>query len=126
MTVQRGEIYWIDFDPVRGNEIGGTRPALVVQQNVGNRFSPTTVVAAITRSVPDKPYPFVVVIDPAESGLRERSAVNCSQLFTVQQVGTSARILPPRGSSEVQPIGRMGSRKMAEVDEALRYNLGLR
>jgi mRNA interferase MazF len=126
MTVQRGEIYWIDFDPVRGNEIGGTRPALVVQQDVGNRFSPTTVVAAITRSVPEKPYPFVVVIEPGESGLRECSAVNCSQLFTIQQLGPGARLLPPKGSDEVRPIGRLGSRKMAQVDDALRYNLGLR
>ncbi len=126
MTVQRGEIYWIDFDPVRGNEIGGIRPALVIQQDVGNRFSPTTVVAAITRSVPDKPYPFVVVIEPSESGLRECSAVNCSQLFTIQQVGPGARLLPPKGSKDVCSIGRLNLRKMTQVDEALRYNLGLR
>jgi mRNA interferase MazF len=55
MTVKRGEIYWVEFDPVRGSEQGGLRPALVVQNDIGNRYSPTTVVAAITRTLPSKP-----------------------------------------------------------------------
>ena len=78
MTVRRGEIYWVQFDPVKGSEQGGLRPALVVQNDTGNRFSPTTVVAAITRTLPLKPYPFVVILEPEESGLPERSAVNCA------------------------------------------------
>ena len=61
MSVKRGEIYWVEFDPVKGNEQGGLRPALVIQNNVGNRYSPTTVVAAITAPQPD---PFVVIIEP--------------------------------------------------------------
>ena len=82
MTVRRGEIYWVEFDPIKGSEQGGLRPALVVQNDIGNLFSPTTVVAAITRTIPPRPYPFVVVIEPAESGLPERSVVNCL-LFSV-------------------------------------------
>lgn len=125
MPVKRGEIYWVAFDPVKGSEQGGVRPALVIQNDVGNRYSPTTVVVAITRTVPPKPYPFVVVIEPAESGLLERSAVNCAQIATIQQTGPAGRLRPPRGESEVRPIGRLGPEKMTEVEDALKYNLRL-
>jgi mRNA interferase MazF len=125
MTVRRGEIYWVEFDPVKGSEQGGLRPALVVQNDVGNRFSPTTVVAAITRTIPPRPYPFVVVVEPDESGLPERSAVNCSQLATIQQSGSASRLRPPRGEPDVRAIGQLGAEKQAEVDAALRFNLAL-
>jgi mRNA interferase MazF len=125
MTVHRGEIYWVEFDPVKGSEQGGLRPALVVQNDVGNRHSPTTVVAAITRTLPPRPYPFVVVIEPEESGLRERSAVNCSQVATIQQFGERSRLRPPPHRTGVEPVGRLGPDAMRLVDAAIRYNLGL-
>jgi len=125
MTIRRGEIYWVEFDPVKGSEQGGPRPALVVQKDLGNRFSPTTVVVAITTTTPPKPYPFVVVIETKESGLPVRSAVNCSQLATVQHRGSSSRLRPAPGDAEIQPIGRLGPATMEEVDNALRYNLGI-
>ncbi len=125
MPVKRGEIYWVEFDPVKGSEQGGLRPALVVQQDVGNQYSPTTVVVAITRTLPSKPYPFVVVIEPEESGLPYRSAINCAQIATIQQTGPASRLRPPPGEEEVRPIGRLPDRKMAQVNRALRYNLGL-
>lgn len=126
MPVRRGEIYWVEFDPVKGSEQGGLRPALIVQNDLGNRYSPTTVVVAFTRTVPLEPYPFVVVVEVGESGLPERSAINCSQIATVQQAGSESRLRPPRGESEARPIGRLSADTMAEVDEALRYNLALR
>jgi mRNA interferase MazF len=125
MTVRCGEIYWIELDPVKGSEQGGLRPALVVQNDVGNRYSPTTVVAAITRTLPARPYPFVVVIQPEESGLAETSVVNCSQLATVQQAGPTSRLRPPAGEARLRPIGKLAPAAMAGVDAALRYNLAL-
>jgi mRNA interferase MazF len=125
MTVRRGEIYWVELDPVKGSEQGGLRPALVVQQDVGNRYSPTTVVVAITSTIPPKPYPFVVLVEPKESGLPQRSTVNCAQLATIQQTGPVSRLRPPKGETKVRPIGRLDSEKMVEVDRALKYNLGL-
>lgn len=126
MPVKRGEIYWVEFDPVKGSEQGGLRPALVVQNDTGNRYSTTTVVAAITRTVPPQPYPFVVVIEPDESGLPERSTANCAQLATIQQAGPDTRLRPPRGEVVVRPIGQLSAVKMAAVDEALKYNLALK
>jgi mRNA interferase MazF len=125
MAVRRGEIYWVEFDPVKGSEQGGLRPALVVQNDTGNRFSPTTVVVAITRTIPSQPYPFIVVIEPSESGLPARSAVNCSQMATIHQTGASSRLRPPRNTSTVRPIGQLSPAKMSEVDAALAFNLDL-
>ena len=125
MSVRRGEVYWVDFEPVKGSEQGGLRPALVIQNDVGNRYSSTTVVAAITRAIPPEPYPFMVLIEPGDSGLPERGIVNCSQIVTVQQTGPNSRLRPPRGQNTVRPIGRLSGIRMAEVNAALRYNLAL-
>ncbi len=119
--IRRGEIYWVEFEPVKGSEQGGLRPALVIQHDTGNRYSPTTVVAAITRTVPPKPYPFTVVIEPHESGLRATSAVNCSQVATIQQ----SRLRAVPGEDGIRSIGRLSDAKMKEVSEALRFNFGL-
>lgn len=125
MAVKRGEIYWVEFDPVKGSEQGGLRPALVVQNDLGNRFSSTTVVAAITRTIPPQSYPFIVVIEPEESGLPARSAINCAQIATIQQTETASRLRPPRGAVGVEPIGRLSAEKMRAVDAAFAFNLGL-
>lgn len=125
MTVKRGEIYWVEFDPVKGSEQGGMRPALVIQNDLGNRYSATTVVAAITRTLPPQAYPFIVIIEPEESGLPARSAVNCAQIATIQQAGAASRFRPPRGSTILEPIGRLSNEKMHAVDAALAFNLGL-
>lgn len=116
MTVRRGEIYWLDFEPLKGSEQGGLRHALVNQNDIGNRYSPTTVVAAISRTILEENYPFLVVIEPEDSGLSERGAVNCAQIVTIQQTGSN---------SHLRAIGRLDPRKMAEVNLALRYNLAL-
>src|SRR6266704_1836256 len=67
MPVRRGEIYWVEYDPMKGSEQGGLRPALVVQNDTGNASSPTTVVAAMTRRIPSRRYPFSVVVEPHQS-----------------------------------------------------------
>ena len=123
--VKRGEIYWVEFDPVKGSEQSGLRPALIVQNDTGNRHSPTTVVVAITSKLPAQPFPFVVVIEPAESGLPVHSAVNCAQMATIQHTGAASRLRPPRGQSEVRPIGQLSPVRMADIDRALRFNLAL-
>jgi mRNA interferase MazF len=125
MFVKRGEIYWVQFDPVKGSEQGGLRPALVVQHNIGNRYSPTTVVVAISKTIPPKPYPFVVVVEPEESGLPQRSAINCAQAATIQKDEPASRLRPPVGEETVRALGQLPPHRMAQVDAALRYNLAL-
>jgi mRNA-degrading endonuclease toxin of MazEF toxin-antitoxin module len=83
------------------------------------------VVVAITRTLPPRSYPFVVVVEPEESGLLVRSAINCSQVATIQKDKPGSRLRPWPGEHEVRPIERLSMQKMAEVNRALRYNLGL-
>jgi mRNA interferase MazF len=122
-TLQRGEIYWVDFEPTKGHEQGGKRLALVIQNDVGNRYSPTTIVAVVTRSIPDQLYPFMVLVEPADSGLAERGVVNCAQIRTISTDPAGHRLLLRRGETETGPIGRLGPAKMAEVDLALHRSL---
>ncbi|WP_374688761.1 type II toxin-antitoxin system PemK/MazF family toxin [Promineifilum sp.] len=123
--IRRGEIYWVEFEPVKGSEQGGLRPALVVQNDVGNQYSPTTVVVAITRTIPPKSFPFIVVVEPEESGLPARSAINCAQMATIQQSGPQSRLRARPGDRSIRPIGRLSEARLQAVDEALRFNLGL-
>ena len=110
---RRGEIYWVDWSPGRGSEQVGLRPALVVQNDIGNQYSPTTIVAAISTKVPLKAYPFQVLVSSAESGLPEDSIVKCEQIMTVD----SSRL--------VDRVSQLPDAKMAEVDIALCRSLGL-
>jgi mRNA interferase MazF len=112
-VVRRGEVHWVDFSSARGSEQGGRRPALVVQNDVGNRFSPTTIVAAMTSSVADTEYPTEVRLPDEMFG--KPSVVLCGQLLTVAQDRLSAR-----------PITRLDDALMMCVDRALACSLGIR
>lgn len=112
MPVQRGEVYWVDFGVPRGSEQGGRRPALVIQNDIGNRNSSTTIVAAIT-SQQKRQYPFHVEIKANESGLPQDSTVLLEQIMTISQ------------NRLVSKAGTLSSAKMAEVDEALKVSLEL-
>lgn len=111
-TVRRGEIYWLQLVGTTGSEQAGQRPVLIIQNDVGNRASPTTIVAAIT-SQPRRRYPFHVPFTSRESGLQVDGTVLCEQLQTVDQERLD------------KLIGRLSSEKMQEVDLALHHSLGL-
>jgi mRNA-degrading endonuclease toxin of MazEF toxin-antitoxin module len=78
---RRGEIYLVDFDPTRGHAIKKTRPALNIQNDIGNRHSPITIVAAITSKLWPAPYPVEVVLQPSKAnGLSLPSAIHLDQI----------------------------------------------
>ena len=110
--VKRGEIYWVDWSPGRGSEQSGLRPALVIQNDTGNKFSSTTIVASVS-TAPERPYPFLVRFTIAESGLKQDSAVNLSQILTIEQTRLGGK------------CGELSQTKMAEVDEAIKTSLAL-
>jgi len=110
--IKRGEIYWVDWSPGRGSEQSGLRPALVVQNDVGNKFSPTTIVAALTTAV-EKPYPFLVKVTAKESGLPKDSTVNLAVILTVDKTRLRNK------------CGELSEAKMLEVNEAIKASLGL-
>ncbi len=110
--VRRGEIYYVDWSPGRGSEQAGIRPALIVQNDVGNQVSPTTIVAAVSTQE-RRPYPFQVGITAQESGLPKNSIVKCEQIQTIDQVRLG------------RLAGTLRAEKMKEVDQALKRSVGL-
>jgi mRNA interferase MazF len=114
MNVCRGDVAIVELDPTEGSEQRGTRPCLVVQNDVGNENAPTTIVVPFTTSRGDELYPFEVLVSAAESPLREDSVALCSQIRTVS--------IEHRVTND---IGSIPSARMEEVDAALEYSLGL-
>jgi mRNA interferase MazF len=113
-TVRRGQIYLCSFDPTVGHEIKKTRPALIIQNDIGNRYSPVTIVAAITSTVSPVPYPVEVVVDQtARNGLDVRSSIRLDQIRTVDRLRLIRR------------LGALDAAAMDKVDGALKISLGL-
>ena len=112
--VQRGELYWLDWNPARGSEQAGRRPALVVQENAAssNPHYPLTIVAAV--STQGRPIATHIALEPSPlNGLPSPSFVKCEQLQTVAK----ARL--------IQRIGRLNESEMDRVDLALKKVLSL-
>ena len=110
---KRGEVYLVSFDPTLGAEIRKTRPALVIQNDVANRWSPITIVAAISSRSDEPTYPTDVPVDPPEGSLRAASVVLLNQLRSIDR-----RRL-------VRRIGRLRPDTIKRVDRALQISLGL-
>jgi mRNA interferase MazF len=108
---RRGEVWLVNWNPARGSEQAGIRPALVIQNDIGNKKAPTTIVAAISSSV--KIYPMNVEIKPPEGGLDRPSIIKTTQILTPAQVRLEKR------------IGRLSKEKMNEVDRAIKLSLSL-
>ncbi len=111
-NIKRGEIYWVDWEKGEGSEQSGVRPALILQNNVGNRVSPNTIVASMT-TAPNKPYPFLVKVTSRESGLDKDGAVDLASLMTISKTRLGDK------------CGQLIDSKMIEIDEAIKFSLGL-
>jgi len=114
MRVQRGDVVIVELDPTQGSEQRGTRPCLVVQNDIGNANAPTTIVVPFTTSFGDELYPFEVLLPASEGPLREDSVALCSQIRTIS---IEHRIR--------ENLGSISDECMDEVDTALEYSLGL-
>jgi mRNA interferase MazF len=110
---RRGEVYVVDFNPTRDAEIQKTRPALILQNDVGNRHSPLTIVAAITSTIPATTSPFKVLVSAPEGGLGRDSLVLLNQIRSIDQ------------SRLIRRLGKLKPVTMAKVDRALKVSLGL-
>ena len=113
MNILRGDLYYADLTPVTGSEQGGVRPVLMIQNDIGNRFSPTVIVAAVTSRQDKHPLPPHVSISPNHCGLKESSIVLLEQLRTIDRVRLR------------EYIGRLTEQDMKQVDHALRISIGL-
>lgn len=113
VIVKRGDIFYADLSPVVGSEQGGVRPVLVVQNDVGNKYSPTIIIAAITSQINKAKLPTHVEVIGDDYGLSKDSVVLLEQVRTIDK-----RRLKER-------IGHLDETLMNRVDEALRISVGL-
>lgn len=115
MDIKRGDIVVVELNPTKGSEERGTRPCLVVQNDVGNNNAPTTIVVPLTTySENEDLYPFEVLVESDQNQLKEDSVAMCGQIRTVS---IEHRI--------TENIGSVSREKMEEVNRALEYSLGL-
>lgn len=113
MSVKRGEIYYADLSPVVGSEQGGVRPVLIVQNDVGNRYSPTVIAAAITSQKEKAKLPTHIEINAQSCGLARNSTVLLEQIRTIDK-----RRLKEK-------MGTLDDQSMNQINSALSISFGL-
>ena len=113
MVVKRGDIFYADLSPVVGSEQGGVRPVLVVQNDVGNKFSPTVIISAITSQINKAKMPTHIEITAQEYGLAKDSVILLEQIRTIDKKRLKER------------IGKLDDDLMQKVDDALTVSFGL-
>lgn len=113
MIVKRGDVYFADLSPVVGSEQGGVRPVLILQNNIGNRFSPTVIVAAITAQIQKAKLPTHVEIDATLYGFDRDSVILLEQIRTIDKQRLTDKIT------------HLDDEMMSKVNEALQISLGL-
>ena len=112
-TVKRGEIYYADLSPVVGSEQGGMRPVLIVQNDTGNRHSPTIIAAAITSKTGKARLPTHIALNGRSAGLNRDSIILLEQIRTLDKSRLRER------------MGRLDEQTMSAVDNALSVSFGL-
>ena len=113
MTIKRGEIYYADLSPVVGSEQGGIRPVLIVQNDVGNKFSPTVIAAAITSQKDKTRLPTHIQLSSQDCGLAKDSVVLLEQVRTIDKKRLKEK------------MGRVEDPYMDQIDRALSISFGL-
>lgn len=113
MVVARGELYYADLSPVVGSEQGGLRPVLIIQNNVGNKYSPTVIIAAITSQITKAKLPTHIELNKDKYPLTKDSVVLLEQLRTLDKLRLKER------------IGILDENVMHKIDLALMISLGI-
>ena len=113
MSIKRGDIYYADLSPVIGSEQGGVRPVLIVQNDVGNKYSPTVIAAAITSQHDKTQLPTHIKVNAVSSGLAKDSIVLLEQVRTIDKQRLKEK------------MGTLDNKSMGEVDNALSVSFGL-
>ncbi|MCL5987112.1 MAG: type II toxin-antitoxin system PemK/MazF family toxin [Actinobacteria bacterium] len=114
LTPARGEIYWLDFSPSIGSEMQDIHPALIIQNDIANKVSSLTIVAAITSNLKVASLPVAIVIEPKDSGLPQKSVVHLGQIYAIDK----RRLC--------KLIGKLSAQKIEEVNGSILVSLGLK
>ena len=113
MPVKRGDIFYVDLSPVKGSEQAGRRPVIVIQNNIGNEYAPTVIIALLTTRRLSKEYPTNVFIKKGAAGLKEDSIVLLSQIRTIDKARLERK------------LGSLSFDLIRQVNEAIKISLGL-
>ncbi len=112
MEIKRGELYYANLSPVVGSEQGGTRPVLIVQNDIGNKYSPTVIVAAITSKLNKAKLPTHIELDATTYGLEKDSVVLLEQIRTIDKTRL------------ISKIGELDELTINSVNKAILVSLG--
>lgn len=113
LEIKRGDIFYGDLSPVIGSEQGGVRPVLIIQNDIGNKYSPTVIIAAITSQINKAKLPTHIEINANDYGLNRDSVVLLEQVRTIDKKRLREK------------IGNFDDDMMKKVDEGLQISLGL-
>ncbi|MDD2498491.1 MAG: type II toxin-antitoxin system PemK/MazF family toxin [Desulfitobacteriaceae bacterium] len=113
MIIKRGEVFYAELNPVQGSEQGGTRPVLVVQNDIGNQYSPTTIILAITSQINKAKLPTHVELPREKTGLERDSVILAEQVRTIDK------------SRLQHKVTVLSNDIMEKVNKALEISLGL-
>ncbi len=113
MEIKRGQIYYADLSPVQGSEQGGHRPVLIIQNDIGNKYSPTTIIAIITTRKTKANLPTHIWLN-SECGLPKESMVECEQIRTIDKKRLK------------QFMGTVSKEIIEEIDKGLKISLGVK
>ncbi len=113
MAISRGEVYFADLSPVVGSEQGGVRPVLIIQNDIGNRYSPTVIVAAITAQIQKAKLPTHVEINAEKYGFERNSVILLEQIRTLDKQRLTDKIT------------KLDNEMMKKINRALEISLGL-
>ncbi len=113
LDIKRGYLYYADLSPVVGSEQGGVRPVLIIQNDIGNKYSPTVIVAAITSQINKAKLPTHIEISAHEYGLNKDSVILLEQIRTIDKKRLREK------------IGCLDKNMMLKVDNSLQISLGL-
>lgn len=113
MSIRRGEIYYADLSPVVGSEQGGVRPVLIVQNDIGNKYSPTVIAAAITSQHEKSKLPTHIELSADNCGLQKNSIVLLEQIRTIDKKRLKEK------------MGMLDDNSMNRIDTALSVSFGL-
>ncbi len=113
MIIKKGDIFLANLEPVKGSEQGGIRPVLIIQNNISNKYSPVTIIAAITSKVYEKEFPTNIFISKKDSGLDKDSTIMLNQIRTIDN------------SRLIKRISSLDNFTMNQVDMAIKISLAI-
>lgn len=113
LEIKRGDLFYADLSPVIGSEQGGIRPVLIIQNNIGNKYSPTVIIAAITSQINKAKLPTHIEISANEYGLNKDSVILLEQIRTIDKKRLREK------------IGCLDEDMMVNIDNGLQISLGL-